>query len=258
MNAAAHPARRGTAAHRGPAVLPRTPAGAVAAKELRMWGRDPIRLTCLLIALLVGAAACAIPRVTAGTSVVLPYAGILTAVIAGACACNLYGSDGTSLWLTVETPGAARADVRGRQAAWLIVVAPYTVAVTIAFTALSGQHAAWPWALGILLAALGGAAGLAPLASLVSVQPLDEAGSPTPAWSLKVHVALVAVALTAVVPVLILVAAAHWHLDGLAWAAVPAGLASGAGLAAGLGRRASARLDRRQVAILKVLADAAR
>jgi ABC-2 type transport system permease protein len=258
MNAAAHPARRGTARDRGRAVLPRTPTGAVTAKELRLWGRDPIRLTCLLIALLVGAAACAIPRVTAGTSLVLPYAGIGTALIAGACACNLYGSDGTSLWLTVMTPGAARADVRGRQWAWLIVVGPYAVAVTVAFTALSGRPAAWPAALGVLLAVLGGAAGLAPLSSLVSVQPLDEAGSPTPAWSLKVHIALVAVALTAAVPVGILVAAGLGHLAGLAWAAVPAGLASGTALAAGLGRRAVTRLDRRQVAILRVLADAAR
>jgi ABC-2 type transport system permease protein len=258
MNAAARPARRGTAHDRGRALLPRTPAGAVAAKELRMWGRDPIRLTCLLIALLVGAAACAIPRVTAGTSLVLPYAGILTAVIAGACACNLYGSDGTSFWLTVMTPGSARADVRGRQAAWLIIVGPYAIAITIACTALSGQRAAWPWALGVLLAVLGGAAGLAPLTSLVSVQPLDETGSPTPAWSLKVHLALVAVALTALVPVLILVAAALWHQGGLSWAAVPAGLASGAALTAWLGRRAVTRLERQQVRILRVLADAAR
>ncbi len=44
----------------------------------------------------------------------LPYSGILSAVIAGACACNLYGNDGTSLWLTVLTPGATRADIRGR------------------------------------------------------------------------------------------------------------------------------------------------
>jgi ABC-2 type transport system permease protein len=258
MNAAAHPARRGTAHDRGAAVLPRTPTGAVTAKELRLWGRDPIRLTCLLIALLVGAAACAIPRVTAGTSLVLPYAGIGTALIAGACACNLYGSDGTSLWLTVMTPGAARADVRGRQWAWLIVVGPYAVAVTVAFTALSGRPAAWPAALGVLLAVLGGAAGLAPLSSLVSVQPLDEAGSPTPAWSLKVHIALVAVALTAVLPVGILVAAGLGHRGGLAWAAVPAGLASGTVLAAGLGRRAVTRLERREVAILRILADAAR
>jgi ABC-2 type transport system permease protein len=105
-----------------------------------MWVRDPVRLTCLLIAVIVGAATCAIPRVTSDTNLLLPYGGILTAVIAGACACNLYGNDGASLWLTVMTPGAARADVRGRQAAWLIVVAPYTVAVTIAFTALSGER----------------------------------------------------------------------------------------------------------------------
>jgi ABC-2 type transport system permease protein len=258
MNASARPARRGAAHDRGRAVLPRTPAGAVTARELRLWGRDPIRLTCLLIALLVGTAACAIPRVTTGTSVMLPYAGILTAVIAGACACNLYGSDGTSLWLTVMTPDASRADVRGRQAAWLIVVAPYTVAITIAFTALSGEHAAWPWVLAVLPAILGGAAWLAPFSSLVSVQPLDETGGPTPAYSLKVHIALVMVALTGLVPILFLVAARLWHEPWLSWVAVPAGLATGAALAAYLGGLAVTRLQSRQVRILRVLADAAR
>ena len=123
-----------------------------------MWVRDPIRLTCLLIAVIVGAAVCAIPRLTSGSYLLLPYGGILTAVIAGACACNLYGSDGTSLWLTVMTPDSSRADVRGRQAAWLIVVAPYTAAITIAFTALSGESSAWPWVLAVLPAVLGGAA----------------------------------------------------------------------------------------------------
>ena len=223
-----------------------------------MWVRDPIRLTCLLIAVIVGAAACAIPRLTSGTYLLLPYAGILTAVIAGACACNLYGSDGTSLWLTVMTPDSSRADVRGRQAAWLIVVAPYTVAVTIAFTALSGVHAAWPWVLAVLPAVLGGAAGLAPFSSLISVQPLDETGGPTPAYSLKVHIALVVVTLTALVPVAVLVAARVWHESWLAWAAVPVGVATGAVFAAYLGALAVSRLRERQVGILRVLADAAR
>ena len=179
-------------------------------------------------------------------------------MIAGACACNLYGSDGTSLWLTVMTPDSSRADVRGRQAAWLIVVAPYTVAVTIAFTALSGEHAAWPWVLAVLPAVLGGAAGLAPFSSLISVQPLDETGGPTPAYSLKVHIALVVVALTALVPVAVLVAARVWHEPWLSWAAVPVGLATGAALAAYLGGLAVSRLQKRQVGILRVLADAAR
>ena len=258
MDAAAHPSRGGSARPGRWSALPRTPVGAATAKEVRMWVRDPIRLTCLLIAVIVGAAACAIPLATHGTHLLLPYAGILSAVIAGACACNLYGNDGTSLWLTVLTPGATRADIRGRQAAWLIVVAPYTVAVTVAFTALSGEHAAWPWVLGILAAVLGGAAGLAPFMSLVSVKPLDETGNPTPAWSLKVHIALVVVSLTAVVPVVILLAARLGHAPLLSWAAVPAGIASGACLAAYLGGRAVTRLQSQQVRILSVLADAAR
>jgi len=258
MDAAARPACAGGARPGRWSALPRTPTGAVTAKEVRMWVRDPIRLTCLLIAVIVGAAVCAIPRLTSGSYLVLPYAGILTAIIAGACACNLYGSDGTSLWLTVMSPGSSRADVHGRQAAWLIVVGPYTVALTIAFTALSGEHAAWPWVLAVLPAVLGGAAGLAPFSSLVSVQPLDETGGPTPAYSLKVHIALVAVALTAVVPVAVLVAAHAWHESWLSWVAVPVGLATGAALAASLGGLAVSRLQSRQVRILRVLADAAR
>ena len=142
-----------------------------------MWVRDPIRLTCLLIALIVGAAVCAIPRLTSGSYLLLPYAGILTAVIAGACACNLLGSDGTSLWLTVMTPDSSRADVRGRQAAWLIVGG-----------AVHGRghdrvHGAERRARGL---AVGAGALLAVLAarpgwrrwSLISVQPLDETGGP--------------------------------------------------------------------------------
>ncbi|HEX4092722.1 MAG TPA: hypothetical protein VHZ33_28725 [Trebonia sp.] len=258
MDAAARPAHAGGARPGYWAALPRTPAGAVTAKEIRMWVRDPIRLTCLLIAVIVGAAVCAIPRLTSGSYLLLPYAGILTAIIAGACACNLYGSDGTSLWLTVMAPDASRADVRGRMAGWLIVVGPYTVAITIVFTALSGVQAAWPWVLAVLPAVLGGAAGLAPFSSLISVQPLDETGGPTPAFSLKVHIALVVVALTALAPIAVLVAGRVWHETWLLWAAVPIGLATGAALAAYLGGLAVGRLQRKQVGILRALADAAR
>jgi ABC-2 type transport system permease protein len=115
-----------------------------------------------------------------------------------------------------------------------------------------------PWVLAVLPTLLGGAAGLAPLASLISVQPLDETGNPTPAWSLKVHVMLVVVALTATVPVLVLVRASAGHVTWLSWAAVPAGVATGAVLAGYLGRRAARRLETRQAGVLKILADAAR
>ncbi len=256
MTAAGHPAQPGARAHTGRRLLPRTPAGAVAAKELRLWARDPIRLTCLLIALVVGAGVCAIPRVTAGTTALLPFAGALTTIIAGACACNLYGSDGTSLWLTITTPRSAAADVRGRQVAWLMIVAPYALACTLALTTISGQPWAWTWALALLPALLGGAAGLAPLASLISVQPPDETGGLTPAWSLKVHIALIAVPLTALPPALTLLAAAHWQLPWLTWTAIPVGIATGLTLTRTLGNRATMRLAHRQVPMLRTLADA--
>ena len=139
-----------------------------------------------------------------------------------------------------------------------LVVAPYTVAVTIAFTALSGVHAAWPWVLAVLPAILGGAAGLAPLSSLISVQPLDETGGPTPAYSLKVHISLVVIALTALVPIAVLVAGRAWHEPPLTWAAAPVGVVTGAALAFWLGGLAVSRLQSRQVGVLRVLADAAR
>jgi uncharacterized membrane protein YfcA len=90
------------------------------------------------------------------------------------------------------------------------------------------------------------------------VQPLDETGGPTPAYSLKVHIALVVVTLTAVVPVAVLVGAHVWHQPWLSWVAVPVGLLTGAVFAAYLGGRAVSRLQNRQVGILQVLADAAR
>lgn len=245
------PRRRGPAARRpGRRMLGSAPVAAVIAKELRLWLRDPVRLTCLVIALVVGTAVCVLPRVTANSSLLMPFGGAMTVVIAGACACNLYGNDGSSLFLTVLTPGSARADVRGRQLAWLIAVAPYAIVSTVILTAASGQTRYWPWALALLPALLGGGAGLAAWSSARFVQPLDEAGNPTPAFSLLVHIALVAVAGTALPPLLVLLA-------GGGWAAVPVGVLSGLVLGGWLSRRAVARLQGHEVAMLTTLARAA-
>ena len=51
-------------------------------------------------------------------------------------AANLYGEEGTALWLTRMVPGTERA-------AWLLVVAPVTVVLTVALTAVNGQGWAW-------------------------------------------------------------------------------------------------------------------
>lgn len=209
-------------------LLPPSPCGAVAAKELRGWVRDPLRLTVLLIAVVVGLGVGVIPRVAAHTGLLMPFAGPLTVVIAGACACNLYGNDGASLWLTITVPGSARADVRGRQLAWLLIVAPFTVVETIVMTGFSDEPTLWPWAIALLIALLGGATGLVPLASLIAVQRLDEAGNPTPGWSVKTQVALYATAATALPVAVVLVTAAITGQAWLPWAAIPVGVATAA------------------------------
>jgi ABC-2 type transport system permease protein len=253
MSGGATAHRRGRSGRTRRRVLPATATGAVIAREVRLWARDPIRLTCLLIALVVGAGAAAVPYLTAGTTLLLPFGGLLTVVIAGACACNLYGSDGTSIWVLVMTPGSSRPDVRGRQFAWLLIVAPWTVVVTVAFTAASGQQWAWPWVVALLVSLLGGGAGLAVCASVVNVLPMDDAGNPTPAWSIKVQLCLYLVALTGVPAATVLSAGALTGSSWIEWLAVPVGAVSASMLAWRLGALAVDRLAHRQVDILSRL-----
>jgi len=231
-------------------LLPATPTAAVCAKELRLWMRDPLRLTVLLIAAVVGLGVALIPQVTAHTGLLMPFAGPLTVLIAGACACNLYGNDGTSLWLTIVTPDSARPDVRGRQLAWMLIVFPFTSVETIVLTAFSDEPRLWPWAIALLIALLGGAVGLLPLASLIAVQPLDEAGNPTPGWSVKVNLALWVTAATALPTTAPLIASAITGLTWLSWAAIPVAAATAALLAHYGNKHATRRLATTQHDVL--------
>ncbi|MEV4455606.1 hypothetical protein [Microbispora sp. NPDC049633] len=140
--------------------------GAIIAKELRTWSRDLVRNHQLIFALSYGVCFAASPLVL-GWDGMLPYAGPIFIVMAAAMTANLYGTDGTALWLTLMTPGAS--DVRGRQLAWLSAHAPVGIAVTVVFTAIAGGP--WPLVLALLPALLGGAAGLVPLVSVYGLVP---------------------------------------------------------------------------------------
>ncbi|MHA6757732.1 hypothetical protein [Streptacidiphilus sp. PAMC 29251] len=134
-------------------LLPSTPMGAVIGKELRMYSRSMLRSVSLMIAFLVGVMACVIPSLS-GVELMLPFAGLLFTAIAAACFTNLYGDDGTSLWLTVVIPAVERVDVRGRQCAWALVVGPVGLVLTVVLH--SGQRAGLVLALGAGRRALAG------------------------------------------------------------------------------------------------------
>ena len=166
------PAVRGSPARRA---APRhwMPAGATAAvlaKELRTWRRDPQRLNSLVVPPAFAVMTCLVPAAF-GTRAFLPFAGALTGLMAAVTSANLYGQDGTALWLTLLIPGSERADVRGRQLAWLALFAPMTLVLTAAGMAASGRPDLWPGALAATFALLGGGAGLLPAVAIALPAP---------------------------------------------------------------------------------------
>ncbi|MGW4640349.1 hypothetical protein ACWEN6_17575 [Sphaerisporangium sp. NPDC004334] len=213
--------------------------GAIVAKELRTWSRDLVRNHQLTFALSYGVCFGASPLIL-GWDGMLPYAGPIFIVMAAAMAANLYGTDGTALWLTLMTPGVN--DVRGRQLAWLSAQAPVAIVITVAFTAITGGP--WPLMLALLPALLGGATGLVPLISVYGLVPGTDphrrAGNPLRTseddggLTGLAYLALALVLLTGVPAGL----AALWF----GWAGVAVGVVTGVLFAWGFGLLAERRL----------------
>ncbi len=223
-------------------VLPLTPLGAVVGKELRLYSRSVLRSVMLMIAFLVGVLVAVVPAFSGKTSS-LPFGGLLFTVIAAACFTNMYGDDGSALWLTLVVPGAEHADLRGRQWAWFLVVGPAGLLLTLVLTAVSGQTWAWPWVLATEPALVIGSAGVLGWISVTSVQGPAPDGGPSPQRVLKTHLALIGVPLITLLPALaLLIAGTAAHVTALKWLAVPVGLAWTIGLCWQSSRAAQRRL----------------
>ncbi|RAO38987.1 hypothetical protein PSN13_00011 [Micromonospora saelicesensis] len=134
---------------------------AVVGRELRAWMRHPLRLQYLAFAVVYGALLAGLPLLS-DVDLLLPWAGPLAVLGAAAMSAGLVGLDGTALWLPLTTPGGERAEVRGRALAWLVLVTPIGVLLTVA---------------GILLAP-----DIDPLAALSTLPALLGAGASVPVW----------------------------------------------------------------------------
>lgn len=235
-------------------ILPATPVGGVVSRELRLWVRDPTRAGFLLISMVVGLGVCVVPLMSKGADLLLPFAGIGTAIIAAGIAGNVYGFDGPGFGLVLTSPNGERADVRGRQLAWLLIVGPYSTLLSLGGLLIAGQPAAWPWVCGLLPAVIGAATGVAILVSAIAPQPLDDGGGPTPTWTVKVYASLTFTALATSPVLALLILGSALNAPWLAWLGVPVGIAVGTVLAVSLGRAAVTRLQRRGPEMLDVLA----
>jgi ABC-2 type transport system permease protein len=246
-------------------LLPATPTGAVVGKELLVWRRDSSRTLLLLMALLISGLNLAVPAVAFSAPALLPFFGLGAALIVSTGAANVYGEDGTALWLTRMLPGTERADVRGRQAAWLLAVTPAMAVLAVVPTALSGQGWAWPWVLATLAAVFGATPGLMVWLSVASpvpekdphrrAGPFDTGDDPSTSSALAAHgyLMLVLVALAAVPCANLVLLGGLWQRPALQAAGVLVGVATGGLLYWWGGRVAARRLADRGAELMDLL-----
>lgn len=144
--------------------------GVLYLKKMRTWWRDPLRTQNIALPAAFSVITALFPLMLDFTGF-FPFVGVATALMGAATCANLYGQDGTALWMTLMLPGKEKADVRARQLAWLTVFGPMTLVMTAAGAVLHGDLFLVPWALAANLAALGGGVGLLVWISVVDLVP---------------------------------------------------------------------------------------
>lgn len=262
---AAGPRRTGRRDGRAPrrTLLPDSPLGAVLGKELTLWRRDAQRRTMLLVSIIIGLLLPAFSLAQGGGASGLAFSALWIVLFATMQVSNLYGMDGTAVWQTLTTPGAARADVRGRQWAWALIVGPVAVVAALVLPGVTGATSSYPWVLALVPALLGAGAGTVLLASVESpyAMPTGKGRNPLGARTSGGGLAavlrrmlLMLVQLAVAVPVVILlVIGSTGLLPAATWIAVPVGVACGIGAAWWWGRRAYRKLELRGPEVLAAL-----
>lgn len=229
-------------------------------KEGRTWWRDPSHVVKIFLPVGWALLWCFSP-LTFGSTLALPFTAPALALMAMTSSANLYGEEGTALWVTLLTPGAARHDVRGKQWAWLLIFTPLTILATLAFIPLSGQSWAWPWVLASTPALLGGGGG-GGLLVLVSVMALAPGPDPRQGRANPLEqgnsggqaIYLFFLGLLPPLPALaVVLSGTLLENDLLRWTGSLVGLVTGIGVAWWFGHIAVQRLEKRGPELLSLM-----
>lgn len=202
--------------------LPGTPTGAVAARSIIYWRRDPRYATSAAGLLLLPFIAL-LPSVTGGSRglslAMAPFAGYLL----GWAMHNDVSYDGTAFWTHVATGVSGRADRIGRLVPTAILASVLLPFYATLGCALSGRWALWPGIFGMGLGFLLAGFGVASVISAVKPYPVpgpgdNPFGAPPGAAMLSIAVQLVAgtAAVVLNLPVLVF---GIWAAQGHNWMA---------------------------------------
>ncbi len=165
--------------------VPRTQLGALLARDMRYWWRDPRRRASLISLVMVSLVfGFAFQLFTAGEGTInsshigLRAAVIMMGVFSGLGVANQFGYEGTAFAAHLLTGVPGRTELRARQASLAIVMVPVLLAVVIAMAILRGDLAALPAGIGILVAGFGASLALSTLLSVVAAYPMPESANP--------------------------------------------------------------------------------
>jgi len=180
--------------------MPATPAGAVAARSITSWRRDPRYITSVAMMLLLPLGLL-LPPISGGSSLwplaMAPMAGFLL----GWSMHNDIAYDGTAFWAHVAAGVSGRADRIGRLAPTALVASALLPAYATLGCALTGRWSLWPAMLGIGLGFLLTGFGVASVMSALQPYPVPGPGENpfgAPPGSSALTVVVQAVAGTAV------------------------------------------------------------
>ncbi|GAA1557644.1 hypothetical protein [Brevibacterium picturae] len=237
-----------------------SPLAASLRKELLLWVRDERRTMSLLVAICSGIAL-GVLMAAMGVPAMLPYGGLCALVVAIFIAANLYGFEADRLWLTLVTPGAARADVLAKQFAWLIMHTPPVLLLTVVPIAAAGDDATYaiPWVAATVPVMLGTGIAAAVLMSTLIPWAMPRTGvgaqlpfriilGPLQFASVTIIATVVAIAL--LIPLAPVLIGVLTDTTWLQWVGIPLGIAIGTGSIVLATRPASRRLERRGPEIL--------
>jgi ABC-2 type transport system permease protein len=136
--------------------LPRTRVGAVAAKDVRYFARDPRRRAPLIGALIVPAVAL---FASLSDGVARPKATTLLALVAvlpaAGLTLNQFGLDGAALWSNVAAGNDPRADLTGKNLASMLVMVPLATIAAFVCAAFTHGWVYLPLTLGLAPAIFG-------------------------------------------------------------------------------------------------------
>jgi ABC-2 type transport system permease protein len=216
--------------------------GLVAARDLRLVGRDPMRRMSWLVAIAVGVIVPLVPLASGSGSLGGAYGAWLLVLMCGLQTANQYGYDGSGVWQHVVALGGrrqARAEVLGHVTAVVLPSLPLVLVGSVAFPLIAGEPELIPAAVGLMLALFGGALAGGCLSS--AWVPYGMPQSRTSAFASSVPgqggvaflamLATAAVAGVTILPSVILVVLAA-SMPAFAWLALVVGAVCGVGAVA--------------------------